>query len=120
MRLRLPSLFLLRRLSRDLAGIRDQLARQTDLLQRLADHFAPADPVTDRATVSAETGVDYVDATDQLLIQQYIARTQADTGHTPTDDEILSYLADEKTHDLHTRLIERDREIERIAAERRW
>src|SRR3989304_323580 len=49
-----------------------------------------------------------------MLIQPYAERTVRDTGHQPTDDEILSYLADEKTRDLHTRLIERDREAERL------
>lgn len=115
----LPGLFLLRRTVRELTGIREQLTAQTALLARLADQFAPAQPVTDREVVRAETGLSYIDPIDLTLVQAYVARTEADTGHTPTDDEILIYLADEKTTDLHRRLIERDEEQARIAAERR-
>jgi hypothetical protein len=120
MRLRLlPGLFLVRGLVREIRGIREQLTRQTDLLLRLAEQVAPAPPVVDRAVVAADTGVDYVDPTDQALILDFVARTERGTGHTPTDDEVLSYLADEKTQDLHRRLIERDQELERLAAEGR-
>lgn len=116
----LPSLFLLRTLTRELHRIGDQLTRQTELLARLADHVAPLTPVTDRETVAQETGVDYVDPIDQALIQDFVRRTEGDLGHHPTDDEILSYLADEKTVDLHRRLLERDRERERRERERRF
>ncbi len=116
---RLPGLFLLRTLAREAAGIRQQLAIQNQLLSRLADKFAPLDPQTDPQIVSADTGVSYVDAADQALIQAYAARIFRDTGHLITDDEALSYLADEKTRDLHTRLTERDREVERLAREGR-
>jgi hypothetical protein len=120
MRLRLlPGLFLLRRLVRELSGIREQLTRQTDLLARLANQIAPPAPVVDRDVVAAETGLDYVDSVDQYLIQQFRERTLAGTGHLPDDDEVLNYLADEKTVDLHQRLNARDRELERLAEERR-
>lgn len=119
MRLRLiPGLFLLRRLVRELSGIREQLTRQTDLLVRLAAQIAPLPPVADQDQVARESGLDYVDPIDQLLIQTYRERAQFDTGHAPTDDEILSYLADEKTKDLHQRLIERDDELTRLTVER--
>jgi len=114
----LPGLFLLRRVSRELTGIREQLTRQTDLLARLADTIAPLPVPVDRVIVREETGVDYVDAIDQALVIAYVERVREETGHQPTDDEILSYLADEKTIDLHERLIARDREAERLAAER--
>lgn len=115
----LPGLFLLRRGLRELTGIREQLTEQNRLLARLADYLAPELPVTDRETVRAETGLSYIDPVDMTLVQAFVARTEHDTGHTPTDDEILEYLADEKTTDLHRRLIERDQEAERVAAERR-
>ena len=117
MRLRLlPGLFLVRRLVRELSGIREQLTRQTDLLVALSAHLAPQPPTATREEL-AETGLDYVDPIDQALIQAYRERTQFDTGHAPTDDEVLAYLADEKTIDLHTRLVQRDRELERLTAE---
>jgi hypothetical protein len=114
----LPGLFLIRRLVRELSGIREQLTRQTDILTRLANQIAPQLPAVDRAEVAAETGVSYVDAADQAIAQEYILRTERDTGHHPTDDEIMGYLADEKTIDLHERLLARDREIERLSVER--
>jgi hypothetical protein len=116
--LRLPGLWILRSLIRELRGIREQLTRQGDLLEQLAARYAPQPPVTDRETVARETGLDYVDPIDQALIQQYRERTESATGHAPTDDEILSYLADEKTKDLHERLIARDAELDRLAMER--
>jgi hypothetical protein len=112
------SIFRARGLLRDLRGIRAALDQQNLLLARLADKFAPALPQTDRATVEAETGVDYVDAADQAIIQDYVNRTARDTGRPPNDDEILIYLADEKTRDLHTRLLARDQELDRLAQER--
>lgn len=115
---RLPGLLLVRALVRELRGIREQQTLQTALLARLADHYAPQPPQTDRATVAAETGVSYMDAIDQAIILQYVERTRADTGREPTEEEILSYLSDEKTLDLHRRLIERDAEQARLAEER--
>jgi hypothetical protein len=120
MRLRLlPGLFLLRRLVRELSGIREQLAHQHTLLARLADYLAPLPPVVDRETVAADTGLSYVDPVDQALLLAYSAQVQRDTGHAPTDDELLEYLADEKTVDLHTRLVARDRALDRLALEQR-
>jgi len=120
MRLRLlPGLFLLRRLVRELQGIREQLTKQTDLLTRLAAQIAPVTPVVDRHAVATETGLSYVDPTDQALLLAYSARLEHDTGRAPTEDELLSYLADEKTIDLRQRLLARDRELERVAEERR-
>ena len=120
MRLRLlPSLFLLRRLIGELTGIREQLTLQTGLLVRLAAQIAPVPPVVDRAVVAEETGLSFVDPVDQALLLDYAHRTERDTGHSPTDDELVTYLADEKTLDLHTRLVARDRELERLAAEQR-
>lgn len=114
----LPSLLLLRRFVRELGGIREALHRQNELLERLATHFVPDLPLPTREEL-ADTGVSYVDPVDQLLIQQYVARCENDTGRTPTDDEIITYLADEKTIDLHKRMIDRDREIERLSVFRR-
>jgi hypothetical protein len=115
----LPSLFLFRSAFKELRGIREQLAQQNQLLTRLADHFAPDIPRATREEIAAETGVDYVDPTDQALLQAYVEKVQQSTGHVPTEDELVAYLADEKTIDLHQRLVARDREIERLAVEHR-
>jgi hypothetical protein len=119
MRLRLlPGLFLLRRLIRELSGIREQLTQQTALLARLTQQIAPQLPTVDRETL-AETGLSFVDPIDQSLLLAYSARMERDTGHSPTDDELVTYLADEKTLDLHARLIARDRELDQLAEEHR-
>lgn len=120
MRLRLlPGLFIIRRLVGELSGIREQLTLQTGLLTRLAAQIAPSPPVVDRAVVAEETGLSFVDPVDQALLLDYARRVEQDTGHIPTDDELATYLADEKTLDLHTRLVARDRELDRLASERR-
>jgi len=109
---------LLRRLLGELHAIAEVLDRQTALIERLVAHFAPA-PVVDRDSVRVDTGVTHLDENEQLLALTYIDRTKRDTGHTPDDEEILIYLADEKTTDLHKRLSERDDELQRLMESRR-
>jgi|SRR5262245_6884986 len=115
---RLAAALYLRRLSRDLSRLVSAVESQTVFLGRLADRYAPIDPPTERATVHAETGVSYLDPVDAELAQAYTARTYQDTGHMPDDDEILIYLADEKTTDLHKRMIERAEQLARLAESR--
>lgn len=111
--------WVLRRLVRELGGIHHALKEQNTLLTRLADHFVPVAPVTDRAIVAEETGVSFLDSIEMELAQAFVAKTQTATGHAPTDEEILIYLADEKTIDLQARLAAREREIDAHASDRR-
>ena len=108
---------LLRRLLTELTGIRVALDTQSGSLARIAEKLDPTLPV-DKATLKADTGVSHLDPLDLVLAQDYVARTQQDTGHTPDDEEILIYLADEKTTDLHKRLIEREDQLARLQAGR--
>lgn len=117
---RLTAALLLRQVSRDLSAIAAALQEQNVLLARLAGHYAPVDPKTSRPEVEAETGVSHLDPIDAALAQEFVARVQQDTGHVPDDDEILIYLADEKTHELHARLAMREVELSRLRAERTW
>lgn len=115
---RLPSLFLLRRVSRSLSGIEAQLAIQNRLLARLADQIAPQDPQTDLAEVARDTGADHLDPLEAALALQFAGRVRASLGREPDDEEILAHLADEKTKDLHQRLTEREADLARLARER--
>lgn len=103
-----------RRALRALDRIADGLERQTLVLARLADVVAPLPPTIDPETVRADTGVSHVDRSELALVLDYVRRTEEATGHTPSDDEILTYLADEATIDLHQRLLVREREIDRL------
>lgn len=116
----LASAFLLRRLARDLTDIAASLRAQNALLGRLTDRLAPVDPLTTRAEVQADTGVSHLDAHEAALALDYVARTARDTGHTPDDDEVLVYLADEKTQELHERLAAREAELTRLQESRQW
>src|SRR5262245_64664456 len=116
---RLTGLWILRRVSRDLSRIAQRLDDQNALLTRLTNHLAPLPLEPDRPTLRQDTGVDHFDPVDAILAQDYIERTTRQTGHVPDDDEVLIYLADEKTTDLHRRLIARDQELARLAAARR-
>jgi len=119
---RLTAALLLRRLARDLARLADAHTQQTQLLARLVDRLAPqlpTDAQVDRARLRAETGLDHLDVDDAGLALDFIARTEAATGHTPDEEEILIYLADEKTVDLHQRLTAREGELQRLAESRR-
>jgi hypothetical protein len=119
---RFATALLLRRLVRTLDALASAATVQTQLLARLADHFAPvlAPPsAADRATIKAETGVSWADADDIALAEAFAARQAAHTGHTPDEDEVLIYLADEKTRDLSERLTARDTELARLMEDRR-
>jgi hypothetical protein len=107
-------MFLLRQLTRDLHQIQLALDRQNALIARIADHFAPADPATDRELVKADTGLSHLDPIEAGLAVDYVEKIRAQLGHSPDDEEILSYLAEEKTHDLRERLTERDAEMDRL------
>jgi hypothetical protein len=115
---RLASALLLRTLTHELHAISDALDRQNALLARLVDRFVPAYP-DDRETLHRDTGVSHLDPVDAGLALDFVEKSRHDTGHTPDDEEILIYLADEKTTDLHRRLIERDEELARLAEARR-
>jgi hypothetical protein len=102
----------LRQLVTGLQGIEAQLAVQNDLLARIADHLAPMPPAAISADqLASQTGVDHLSALELALVEDYVARTARDTGHTPTEEEVLEYLADEKTTDLHQRLAEREQRL---------
>jgi len=117
---RLASALLLRRLARDLTVLTATLREQTALLARLVDRLAPVDPPADRGLVREDTGVSHLDVHDAVLASDFIARTARTTGHVPDDDEVLIYLADEKTVDLHARLVARDEDLARLQASREW
>jgi hypothetical protein len=117
---RLTAALLFRRVARDLTDMAASLRLQNVLLARLAERYAPADPPTERVEVRTDTGVSHLDPTEALLALEFIAKSQRDTGHVPDDEEVLIYLADEKTLDLHQRLVARDGELERLRATREW
>jgi hypothetical protein len=111
--------YTVRRALQELTAVRLQLTRQNDLLERLANRFAPQDPITSPEEIRATTGVDYLDATEAGIVLDYIERTRQDLGREPEGDEILAYLADEKTTDLHRRLKDRAAELDRLTTSRR-
>lgn len=90
---------LLRSAVRELRGIREQLTRQGDLLERICLAYGLSAPPETRAVDTADTGVDFLDALEAGLVEDYIARTERDTGRKPTDDQVLAFLADGKTGD---------------------
>ena len=116
---KLTGLWILRRLARDVGRLADSLAVQNGLLERLVDHFAPLQTEPERVTLRQDTGLSHFDPVEATLAQDYIDRTYRQTGHLPDDEEVLVYLADEKTVDLHTRLIQREQELARLAESRR-
>jgi hypothetical protein len=103
--------FILRALVRELGGIRRQLERQGDLLERFAAHAGMVSPAVVAKNAApadlADSGVSFLDEIERGLVEDYVAKSQKDTGRAPTDEEVLSYLADERTQALHARLTER-------------
>lgn len=103
---------LMRALVRELAGIHAQLKRQGDLLERwmAAAGVTTPEVVQQQARPQdlADTGISFLDPIEQAIVQDYIGRTTKDVGQPPSDEQILSYLADEKTIALQGRLRERE------------
>lgn len=106
----LGSLLAYRRLIKGLDRLGSALDTQNVLLARLVDRLAPAVP----ASEAPEESVSYTDERDIVLSLDYIERTRAHTGHTPSDEEVIAYLADEKTQALQSRLNEREGLLDRI------
>jgi hypothetical protein len=102
----------LRRALRVLERIEGRLEAQNGLLERLAARYAPPAEAPDRDPAAPDTGVSFLDPIETILAAQYVARTRADTGHDPSDEDVLTYLADEKTTDLQRRLAAREAEVE--------
>ena len=109
----LGSLLAYRHLVRSLDRIGSALDQQNRLLLRLADHLAPEMPVS----AAPEDSVSYTNEQDILLSLDYIERTRAQTGHTPSDEEVIAYLADERTQALQSRLNERGEMLTRLGGQ---
>lgn len=111
--MRLPGRFLarvllLRQGVRTLETIATQMRRQTALLETIAAHLLPATPSPTVARDLVDTGVSYHDPLEAALIEAYSEKVSREMGRAPSEEEILSYLADEKTLSLHARLKERE------------
>lgn len=117
---RLAAALVLRRLTRDVHDMADALQAQNALLGRLVDQLAPLPKTPERAVVREDTGLSHFDSADGQIAEEFVARTERETGHTPDEEEVLIYLEDEKTVDLHARLVARDADLERLRASRAW
>ena len=102
----------LRRLVRDLGSLRTEVARLADGVERIADRLAPRPP-PDRRPSSTDAAVSHLDVEELALAQAYIDRVEREQAYTPSEEEVLTYLADEKTVELHARLRARAAEIGR-------
>jgi hypothetical protein len=103
--------FLLRAAVRELVGIRRELERQTQAMERLVAQFAPETkiPVGSKVDSTAvgelvDTGVSFLDPLEAAIVEDYVEKVQHDLGRSPDADEVITYLADEKTQSLHERL----------------
>lgn len=103
---------LLRSIARELLGIRAELHAQNALLTRLADAVAPAAPASLSAEdLRRETSVTHLDPDELELAMAYVEKVEREQAYTPTEEEVLIYLADEKTVELHARLRARAQEF---------
>jgi hypothetical protein len=114
--------FLLRAAVRELVGIRRELERQTQAMERLVAQFAPEAKVAalDKPASGelVDTGVSFLDPLEAAIVEDYVEKVQHDLGRSPDADEVITYLADEKTQSLHERLKARAAE-HRLRWERR-
>lgn len=104
----LARVLLLRRGVQALDRLADAVDRQTLLLEKLATHLLPVIPTAASKVELSDTGVSYHDPLEAAITEEYVERVTREMGRAPTEEEILSYLADEKTVSLHARLKERE------------
>jgi len=117
---------LLRQLLKELAALRQETARQADALTRLVNRLAPvpAAPLDHRPAGATEApppqpgDLSYLDPDEQAHALAYVEQTERAGLGSPTEDEILTYLADEHTIALHERLREREQELARRSTRR--
>ena len=86
-----------RRGLRALERIAAALETQTALLTRMAEVVAPqpAEP-----TSLQDTGVTFCNEAELARITSFVERTTRETGHVPSDDEVLRWLAAEAQADV--------------------
>jgi len=117
---------LLRALLKEVAALRAETTRQADCLERLANLLAPlpaAQPDhrpagATEAPPAVPGDLSYLDPDEQALALAYVEQTEKAGLGSPTEDEILTYLADEHTIALHERLREREQELARRSTRR--
>lgn len=81
----------LRRLIKAAERIAHEQEKQTLLLQRLADRFAPEAPTVEKADLR-DTGASFVSLEEQGRIQDFVERAWRDAGREPTEEEIERFL----------------------------
>lgn len=89
---------LTRRTLRTLERIAAAQEAQTALLRQLAATLAPPHV---EAPATPDTGPSFLDELEQAKVLGYIQKMQDETGHVPTDEEILAWLASEETMGLY-------------------
>lgn len=65
---------------------------QATHLQRLADHFCPTVLEIPPEELKVSTGISYSQDEEQGRILHFIEKVLADTGHEPTEQEIIDFL----------------------------
>lgn len=91
--LKLRSLLHSRRLLRTFERIAVAQEAQVVLLTRIAEVIAPTfGPPPTETDLKSTTGLSFSRDTEQVLVEQYCDRVHRDTGHDPTEDEIMAYL----------------------------
>jgi hypothetical protein len=86
-----------RRLLQTLERIAVAQESQAASLLRIADGVAPQFAAPAPEELITSTGLSFARDTEQILVQEYCERVRADTGHEPTEDEILAYLTELET-----------------------
>lgn len=87
---------LLRNSYRELKALRAAVEAQNVLLTRVCNHLLPVPAAPDSS--DADSGaVDHLDPFELGLALEYEAKMRQSVGRDPTDEEIIAFLAEEKT-----------------------
>ena len=89
---------LLRNSYRELKALRHAVEAQNALLTKVYDRVFQPDLVPTTAPDSSDLGtVDHLDPFELGLALEYEAKMRQSVGRDPTDEEIIAFLAEEKT-----------------------
>lgn len=99
-----------RRLIRAVEALVAAQQEQNGLLRRLADEYAPVPPavgVVEQKRQQAEDAVTFLDPNEMADILNYREKVKEQTGHEPTEDECIAWLAERETLAWTEKLIDR-------------
>lgn len=86
----------LRSLITEIRGLREEQKRQNEILLRLAEEFAPAANVVEQPDETPGE-IDHLNPAEMAVVYEFAKRFKDQHGIEPTDNDLLTFLAEDAT-----------------------